>query len=73
MREIFLTEEFPAAIEEVYTGTVEGDRGLRNAIVQAFRAHPEWGWKEGVAEVIREHGALAWDLYRISSGMPTQE
>lgn len=71
-REMFLASEFPEAMQEVYTGTVEADRGLRNAICQAFRAHPEWGRRRDVADVIRENGTLGWDLYRMSTGMPLQ-
>lgn len=71
-RHLFLADEFPEAIHEVYRGTIDGDRGLRNAVCQAFRMHAEWGRVKEITEVIQENGRLGWDLYRLSTGMPLQ-
>ncbi len=60
----------PDAMEEVYENTVESDRGLRNVVVQAFRAHPELAWREEVKEVLRACAPLARDLWCVERGVP---
>ena len=58
------------AMHEVYTSTVESDRGLRNVIVQAFRRNPDMALRDEVQRVVQHTAPLAWDLYRVSSGLP---
>lgn len=58
------------AMHEVYTTTVESDRGLRNVVVQAFRRNPDLVRRDEVQRVVQHTAPLAWDLYRVSSGLP---
>jgi len=64
--------DFLDAMEEVYTTTAESDRGLRNVVVQAFRAHPHLARRPETREVIDEIIPLAQDLgrWRLTSFAP---
>ncbi|KAF1988781.1 hypothetical protein K402DRAFT_19785 [Aulographum hederae CBS 113979] len=62
--------ELPDALAEVYDGTVDSDRGLRDLVVQVFRAHPEIARRRDVEGVVRETPGLAWELFRLAWGMP---
>lgn len=60
------------AMHEAYTSTIGSDRGLRNVVVQAFRRNPDLALRDEVQRVVQHTPPLAWDLYRVSSGLPTE-
>jgi len=62
--------EFADAVEEVYTTTIDTDRGLRNVVLQAFRSHPRLANTQDVFEVIKRTPTLAFDLWRVERGIP---
>ncbi|KAF1943857.1 hypothetical protein EJ02DRAFT_117761 [Clathrospora elynae] len=62
--------EFPEACEEVYETTFHTDRGLRNIIIQTFRANPSLSLRPDVEMTIRETPGLAFELFRMASGLP---
>ncbi len=66
----FCCEEFAFAAQEVYDNSVGSDRGLRDVIVQAFRAHPELASRKDVEAVAKETPGLAWELFRVGWGLP---
>lgn len=54
--------DFLQAIHEVYTSTIEDDRGLRDIVVETLREHSEWLDREEMRDVLRAFGALTYDL-----------
>lgn len=64
------SSEFADAIEEVYCSTIDTDRGLRDIVLQAFRAHPALATTQDVYAVIKDTPALALELYKIERGLP---
>lgn len=64
------SSEFADAIEEVYCSTIDSDRGLRDVVLQAFRAHPALATTQDVYTVIKDTPALALELYKIERGLP---
>lgn len=66
----FDSDEFPDACQEAYESTVDTDRGLRDVIVQAFRSHPELSSRKDVEMVLRDTPGLAFELFRMASGLP---
>jgi hypothetical protein len=64
------SSEFPEACQEAYESTFHTDRGLRNVIVQAFRANPRLSMRPDVEMVVRETPGLAFELFRMASGLP---
>ncbi|KAH6847105.1 hypothetical protein B0I37DRAFT_374303 [Chaetomium sp. MPI-CAGE-AT-0009] len=54
-------DEFIRAVEEVYTSTIDQDRGLRDAVVEAIRVHPTVLDKEPMQNVVRRLD-LCFDL-----------
>ncbi|KAJ9645808.1 hypothetical protein H2201_003612 [Coniosporium apollinis] len=62
--------ELPETIQDVYETTVDSDRGLRDIVVQTFRAHPELARRKDIEAVVRETPGVAWDLFRVGWGMP---
>ncbi|PNS20322.1 hypothetical protein CAC42_5772 [Sphaceloma murrayae] len=62
--------EFADAVEEVYSSTVDSDRGLRNIVIQAFRTHPELVHTQDVYAVIKSTPTLALDLWKTERGLP---
>lgn len=62
--------DFLEATEEVYTTTVDNDRGLRNIILQSFRKWPELASSPDVQNTVQHVPPLAFDLYRVSWGIP---
>ncbi|EAT89735.2 hypothetical protein SNOG_03004 [Parastagonospora nodorum SN15] len=62
--------DFPEACQEAYESTFHTDRGLRDVIVQAFRANPGLSLRPDVEMAVRETPGLAFELYRMASGMP---
>jgi len=62
--------EFPDACADVYETTVDSDRGLRDLVIATFRANPSLGLRKDVEDVVRETPGLAWELYRVASGLP---
>ena len=64
------SEELPDACQEAYETTVDTDRGLRDVIIQAFRSHPELSSRKDVEMILRDTPSLAFELYRMASGLP---
>lgn len=64
------SSEFADAIEEVYYSTIDSDRGLRDVVLQAFRAHPALATTQDVYAVIKETPTLALELYKLERGIP---
>lgn len=64
------TQEFASSLAEVYDGTVESDRGLRDIVIRMFRQFPELAQRSDVEVVVRETAPLAWELFRIAWGLP---
>ncbi|KAF2107648.1 hypothetical protein BDV96DRAFT_653446 [Lophiotrema nucula] len=62
--------EFPEACQEVYESTVDSDRGLRDIVIQTFRANPDLSLRKDVEQVIRETPGLAFELFRMANGLP---
>ncbi|KAF2846716.1 hypothetical protein T440DRAFT_482319 [Plenodomus tracheiphilus IPT5] len=62
--------DFPEACQEAYESTYHTDRGLRDVIVQAFRANPDLSLRPEVSMIVRETPGLAWELYQMASGLP---
>ncbi|KAK3331541.1 BTB/POZ protein [Apodospora peruviana] len=54
--------DFLQAAQEVYTSTIEEDRGLRDIVVETLFKHPAWLDENKVQYVIKEMGALTFDL-----------
>ncbi|KAI9672634.1 MAG: hypothetical protein M1831_000069 [Alyxoria varia] len=55
---------FLDAVEEVYTTTIEQDRGLRDVILQVFRKHPDLVYRLDVQDAVKDVPTLAHDLNR---------
>ncbi|KAF2464239.1 uncharacterized protein BDR25DRAFT_97482 [Lindgomyces ingoldianus] len=66
----FSSSELPEACQEAYETTVDSDRGLRDVIIQTFRAHPELSLRKDVELAVRETPSLAFELFRMASGLP---
>jgi len=64
------SSDFPEACQEAYESTFHTDRGLRNVIVQTFRANPSLSMRPDVEMVVRETPGLAFELFRMASGLP---
>lgn len=62
--------EFADACQEAYESTVHTDRGLRDVIIQTFRANPDLSMREDVEMAVRETPGLAFELFRMASGLP---
>jgi hypothetical protein len=55
------SHDFIQAVEEVYTSTIDQDRGMRDAVVQAIRVHPTVLDKALMQDVVRRLD-LCFDL-----------
>jgi hypothetical protein len=64
------SSEFPEACQEAYESTFHTDRGLRDIIVQVFRANPSLSMRPDVEMMVRETPGLAFELFRMASGLP---
>ncbi|KAF2232147.1 hypothetical protein EV356DRAFT_257268 [Viridothelium virens] len=62
--------EFPDALEEVYCSTIDTDRGLRDVVLQSFRENPRLAVKAEVEAAVRDLAPLAFELYKVASGLP---
>ena len=62
--------EFADAVEEAYYSTVDTDRGLRDIVLQAFRAHPQLTTTQDVFAVIKDTPSLALELFKLERGVP---
>jgi hypothetical protein len=62
--------EFPEACQEAYETTFHTDRGLRDVIIQTFRANPSLSLRPDVEMAVRETPGLAFELFRMASGLP---
>ncbi|KAK4118381.1 hypothetical protein N657DRAFT_375299 [Parathielavia appendiculata] len=54
--------DFLKATLEVYTSTLEDDRGLRDVVVEALYKNSQWLDKEEVRDMLKGLGALTYDL-----------
>ncbi|KAF1994640.1 hypothetical protein P154DRAFT_367263 [Amniculicola lignicola CBS 123094] len=66
----FASPELPEACQEAYETTVDSDRGLRDVVIQTFRAHPEISLRKDVELAMRETPGLSFELFRMASGLP---
>lgn len=55
-------DDFLEAASEVYTSTVEDDRGLRDIVVETLYKHPFWLDVEKVRDTLKGLGGLTYDL-----------
>ncbi|KAI4611971.1 hypothetical protein J4E80_007423 [Alternaria sp. BMP 0032] len=62
--------DFPEACQEAYESTYHTDRGLRDVIIQTFRANPSLSLRPDVEMAVRETPGLAFELFRMASGLP---
>ncbi|KAF1848751.1 uncharacterized protein K460DRAFT_80526 [Cucurbitaria berberidis CBS 394.84] len=62
--------EFPEACQEAYETTFHTDRGLRDLIIQTFRANPGLSLRPDIEMAVRETPGLAFELFRMASGLP---
>jgi hypothetical protein len=69
-KEHISSTELPWAMKEVYESTVDSDRGLRDIVIQTFRANPDIARRPDVEDVVRETPSLAWELFRVGWGLP---
>ncbi|KAK4465455.1 hypothetical protein QBC42DRAFT_13077 [Cladorrhinum samala] len=56
--------DFLQAACEVYTSTVEHDRGLRDVVVETLHSRSNWLVKDEVRDLLNDLGDLAYDLVR---------
>jgi hypothetical protein len=56
------TRRLLASVEEAYTSTVQGDRGLRDAITEFFYTHPDLLDEETVQHTVRRTDNLSFDI-----------
>lgn len=54
--------DFLQAAWEVYTSTIDDDRGLRDVVVETLYKHSQWLDKEEVRDMVKRLGALTYDL-----------
>lgn len=64
------SDELPEACIEAYESTVDTDRGLRNVVIQTFRSNPNLSLRKDVEMAVRETPGLAFELFRMASGLP---
>ncbi|KAK3338098.1 hypothetical protein B0H65DRAFT_312489 [Neurospora tetraspora] len=55
-------DDFLGAALVVYESTIEDDRGLRDVVVETLCKHSEWLDEEKVRDVVKELGALTYDM-----------
>ncbi|EGZ70092.1 hypothetical protein NEUTE2DRAFT_68748, partial [Neurospora tetrasperma FGSC 2509] len=55
-------DDFLGAALVVYESTIEDDRGLRDVVVETLYEHSEWLDEEKVRDVVKELGALTYDM-----------
>lgn len=70
VKEHLSSEELPLAMQEVYESTVDSDRGLRDIVIQTFRANPDIARRADVETIVKETPNLAWELFRVGWGLP---
>lgn len=61
--------ELADAISCVYTSTVDIDRGLRDVVLQLFKAHPQVASTQDIYAVIKESPNLTLDLFKVERGL----
>jgi hypothetical protein len=64
------SDELPEACQEAYESTIDSDRGLRDVIIQTFRTHPELSLRKDMEMIVRDTPGLAFELFRMASGLP---
>ncbi|KAF2023846.1 hypothetical protein EK21DRAFT_80020 [Setomelanomma holmii] len=62
--------DFAEACQEAYESTFHTDRGLRDVIIQAFRANQGLSQRENVELMLRDTPSLTFELFRMASGQP---
>ncbi|KAK5170575.1 uncharacterized protein LTR77_005163 [Saxophila tyrrhenica] len=66
----FDSPELAEAIEDVYCSTIDSDRGLRDVVIEAFKAHPELESTQDVYAVVHSTPTLERELWKIQRGLP---
>ncbi|TKA62077.1 hypothetical protein B0A49_13128 [Cryomyces minteri] len=66
----FDSNEIPDAIEDVYHGTIDSDRGLRDIVIQALRCQPTMAYRKDVKSLLPEVPQFAEELWKVQNGQP---
>lgn len=61
--------DFAMVVEEVYCTTIDTDRGLRDAVLGAFRCRPWLIDTQEIYGVIKRTSVLAFELFKMGSGI----
>jgi hypothetical protein len=56
------SDDFIEAVQEVYTSTIETDRGLRSIVLRTFHDHQQLIEKSEVQGLVKQFGSLASDI-----------
>ncbi|KAK5011378.1 hypothetical protein LTR28_003573 [Elasticomyces elasticus] len=64
----FDSSEIPDAIEDVYCGTIDSDRGLRDVVIQALRCQPAMAYRKDVKALLPDVPQFAEDLRKMQNG-----
>lgn len=59
------TYDFLDSIAEIYTSTVDTDRGLRNVVIHIFRSHPELAHNAEAQTVVKSVPDFTFDLFKM--------
>jgi len=57
--------DFLDSVAEIYTSTVDTDRGLRNVVIHIFRSHPELAHNTEAQAVVKSVPDFAFDLFKM--------
>ncbi|KAF2758332.1 hypothetical protein EJ05DRAFT_347563 [Pseudovirgaria hyperparasitica] len=63
---------FSSALAEVYTSTIDSDRGLREPMLQLFRQNPQLVFRSDIREVMEDIDDIHMEIERAINGMPTR-
>lgn len=63
--------DFLDAIREIYSSTIDTDRGLRNVVIHIFRSHPELALDLETQAVVKEVPGFAFDLFKMHYNITT--
>ncbi|KAK4994381.1 hypothetical protein LTR66_005571 [Elasticomyces elasticus] len=64
------SNEIPDVIEDVYCGTIDSDRGLRDVVIQALQCQPTMAYRKDVKALLPEVPQFAEELWRVQSCLP---
>jgi hypothetical protein len=62
--------DLPEALKQVYTTTMDTDRGLRNIVISTFRSNPALQRRPDIRGAIQETAQLAAELQNMKRGYP---